>query len=139
MQFDEASRLPLVHLLDELVFLLRLHLPAKPASTQVMLHALLAASDLQELVVVVLVPVDVEAHLFEGLVEGDAVPIAFGVDDDPVLVEEERFDRGHWTPPGQALPAQPRMSIQCPTVARIASLTAASILPGSYSSRLADT
>ena len=86
------------------IFFLRLHFFAETTGVQVVLHPFFAAPHLEQLVIILLIPIDVEAHLLEGLIKRDPVPISFGVDDHTVLVEKNRFNLSHQTlfdlPPG---------------------------------------
>ena len=81
-----------MHRLDQLVHVFRLDLLAEALGLQVVLHALLAARHLEQLVVVVHVPIEIVAEFLEGHVEGHAVTVALGVDDHSVLVEKYCFD-----------------------------------------------
>ena len=116
-QLHEERGLALVHGLDEFV-----NSSSGLAWTNpwfaVMLHAFLAAGNLQQFVIIFHAPLIGEAELFEGHVEGDAVPVALGVDDDAVLVEKDCFDFCHLF-----LVVRPRRSVSAYFAERLASLS----------------
>lgn len=56
---------------------------------EILVHALLAPSDLEQVAVQVDVPFVLEALAGEGLVEGNAVPVLLGIDEDSVAIEQE--------------------------------------------------
>ena len=91
-QFHEQSRFALVHLLDEVVNLLFGQRFGEALGFPVMLHALFAARDLEQFMIVVHTPLVSEAEFLKGHIERHTMTIAFSVNNDTVLVEEHCFD-----------------------------------------------
>ena len=60
-----------------------------------MSHALLAPADAQQLVVVVHIPLVVEAVLLEGEIEGHPMTVPFGIDNHTIQIEENGPQSGH--------------------------------------------
>lgn len=84
-----------MHCLDEFIHLRFGDRPAETPGPPMVSQALLATADLQKLVVVVHVPLIGEAEFFERHIEGDAVPVSLGVNDDAVQVEEDGPNASH--------------------------------------------
>ncbi len=81
-----------MHLFDQIIDLLLGHFNAEALRLEVVLHALFSAANLEQFVVILNIPLGIEPHMFEGVIESNTVTITFGVDNHAVLIKKYCFD-----------------------------------------------
>ena len=95
----ENLRFTFVQADDQFIDPSRIDLRAESPGLKVVLHALLAPRNFEQVSVIIHLPGDGEAKFFEGGVEGNPMPVFFSVDDDPIHIEKKCFRQHHFVLP----------------------------------------